>query len=153
MQVGGQRIKKWPIYPEIIEADLVINVPVVKHHGLSRATLCMKNYMGVIGGQINTWHQDLPTCLVDITAFMKPRLCVLDAVRILMRHGPQGGNPGDVKQLNSVAAGTDIVALDALGVELMGHDPADIRTVRAGFEAGLGQMDYRKLSLQELTLS
>jgi uncharacterized protein (DUF362 family) len=153
VEIGGQRILTWPLYPEIIEADLVINVPVVKHHGLSKVTLCMKNYMGVIGGQINTWHQDLPNCLVDITRFMKPRLCVLDAVRMLTGHGPQGGNPADVATPLTVAAGTDIVALDAWGAELLGHRPADIRTVRAGFEAGLGQMDYRQLAVTELMVS
>lgn len=153
VDLGGQRLRQWPLYPEIIESDLVINVPIVKHHALARATLGMKNYMGVIGGRISSWHQALPACLCDITAYMQPRLCVLDAVRILTRHGPQGGNPADVKQLNTVAAGTDIVALDAFGAELLGHRPDEIDTVRAGHEAGLGQMDYHQLALRELTLS
>jgi len=152
-ELGGKRLQKWPLYPEIVESDLVINVPIVKHHSLSRVSLCMKNYMGVIGGQISSWHQALPACLCDITAFMRPRLCVLDAVRILTAHGPQGGNPADVKQLNTVAAGTDIVALDALGAELLGHRPEDIATVKAGFDAGLGQIDYRQLALRELAVS
>jgi uncharacterized protein (DUF362 family) len=153
VDLKGKRLTTWPVYPEIIEADLVINVPIVKHHGLSRVSLCMKNYMGIVGGQRNAWHQDLPTCLVDITAYMKPRLCVLDAVRVLTNHGPQGGNTADVKRLDTVAAGTDIVALDAFGAELLGHEPGTIETVRAGHEAGLGEIDYRKLSLREVVVS
>ena len=48
MDIHGERLKMHPVYPEIYECDLVINVPVVKHHSLSRLTVCMKNYMGVI---------------------------------------------------------------------------------------------------------
>jgi uncharacterized protein (DUF362 family) len=154
VKLGGERLEEWPLYPEIIESDLVINVPIAKHHGLSRATVAMKNYMGVIGGQRNAWHQALPECLVDITRFMKPRLCVLDAVRILTNHGPQGGNPADVKLTGIVAAGTDIVAIDALGAEILDHDPNEIQTVKKAHEAGLGEIDYRgKLAVEELTVS
>jgi uncharacterized protein (DUF362 family) len=154
VSLAGQRLIMWDLYPEILEADLVINVPIAKHHGASTVTFCMKNYMGVIGGQRSAWHQDIPACLVDITRFMKPRLCVLDAVRTLTRHGPQGGDPADVAILGTVAAGTDIVALDALGCELMGHKPADIGTVKAAHDAGLGRMDFREaLAVAELQVS
>lgn len=153
MKIGGGRLDKWPLYPEIVESDLVINVPIVKHHGLSKATLCMKNYMGVIGGNRGSWHQDLPSCLVDITAFMKPRITVLDAVRLLTAHGPQGGNPMDVERRNTVAAGTDIVALDAFGAELLGFGPPAIATIRAAEAAGLGTADYRSLAPTEATES
>ncbi len=153
VEVGGKRLKTWPVYPEILAADLLINVPVVKHHGLSRASLCLKNYMGVVGGDRGRWHQDLATCLCDITAFLKPRLCLLDAIRVLTAHGPQGGNPADVRPLRTVAAGTDIVALDGLGAELLGLQPARIDTLRAAAAAGLGRLDYRELPHTELTVS
>ncbi|MBD3336451.1 MAG: DUF362 domain-containing protein [Candidatus Eisenbacteria bacterium] len=153
MDLGGVRLQTWPVYPEIVEADLVINVPIAKHHGLSRATLAMKNYMGVVGGQRNAWHQDLPNCLSDITAFMQPRLTVLDAVRVLTNHGPQGGSLDDVEQKNVVAAGTDIVALDAFGAELLGHEPRRIRTIPAAEERGLGTADYRSLAVKELAIA
>jgi uncharacterized protein (DUF362 family) len=153
MEIGGRRIKRWLLYPEIIESDLVINVPVAKHHGLSMASVCMKNYMGVIGGQVSAWHQGLPDCLCDITAFMKPRLCVVDAVRALVRHGPTGGNPADVDAPLAVAAGSDPVALDAWGAELLGLHPEQVRTIVAGQQAGLGTADYRSLPLREQHVS
>lgn len=153
MKIGGERLETWPVYPEIIESDLVINVPVVKHHSLSRASLCVKNYMGVIGGRRGTWHQDLPRCLADITAFMKPRLCVLDAVRALKNNGPTGGNPADVIHPRVVAAGTDPVALDAFGVELLGMPLEAVTTVTYAARSGLGTTDYRSLGPVERTLS
>jgi uncharacterized protein (DUF362 family) len=98
-------------------------------------------------------HQDIGTCLAELTHFMKPRICVLDAMRILTNHGPVGGDLHDVAVKATVAAGVDIVALDALGCELLGRKPADISTVVKGQQAGLGKMDYRKLNLRELSVS
>jgi len=151
--INGEVLKEWELYPEIIESDLVINVPVAKHHSLSTATLCMKNYMGIIGGNRGQWHQDFAGYLCDITAFMKPRLCVLDAVRVLTANGPTGGSLNDVKRLDTVAAGVDIVALDAFGAELLGHRPEQLPSVRRGQEMGLGIADYRKLAMREVSVS
>lgn len=153
MKIGGNRLDMHPVYPEIVESDLVINVPVCKHHGSTRVSLCMKNYMGVVEKR-RVFHQDLPTTIADITQFMKPELCVLDATRMLTDHGPTGGDPRDVKVMNTVAAGTDIVALDAFGSELLGNKPAEIGTVTKGHEYKLGEIDYRnKLNLKEVALS
>ncbi len=149
----GQRLDKWPLYPEIIECDLVINTPIAKNHAIAQATLAMKNYMGVIGGKRADWHQDLGNCLADITAYMKPRLTVLDCIRVLTAHGPTGGNLDDVKRTDTLVASTDVVALDAFGAELLGYKPQDIKSVVAGQAAGLGQIDYRKLALKELDVA
>ncbi len=151
--LGGKRLEKWPLYGEIMEADLIISAPVIKHHGLSKVTGCMKNYMGLIGGKRNAWHQDLPACLRDIVGYLKPRLSVLDAVRVLTDHGPQGGDPNDVVRKDMVAVGTDIVALDAWGAELLGHRPEEIAYIQTAHEAGLGEIDYRKLDPMEVTLT
>ena len=156
VDVQGERVKTLLLYPDVIESDLVINMPIVKHHVLSNATLCMKNYMGVMDNR-QPFHQDFAACLADITRYMKPRLCVLDAVRVLKDHGPVGGKAEDVVVKTTVAAGTDIVALDALGLELLGRDPADVKKARAiikyAEQAGLGKADYRSLVLKETAVS
>jgi len=153
MQLGGEFLDKWPIYLEIAEADLVINVPILKHHGLTKCTMAMKNYMGVIGGNRSTWHQNMEACVADITQFMKPKLTVLDAVRVLTDHGPQGGNPDDVDVRGIVAASTDIVALDSFGATLLGHNPAEIGYVAAAANRGLGTLDFASLNPVEKILS
>jgi len=152
MEINGQSLKTHPVYPEIVECDLVLNVPIAKHHSLARITCCMKNYMGVIEDR-QRFHQDMPVCIADITAFMKPRICVLDAIRILTANGPTGGDLNDVKHTYTLAAGTDIVALDALGAELLGNNPTDIDSVVAGEKRGLGVMNYKSLALKELEVA
>jgi uncharacterized protein (DUF362 family) len=154
--VKGERLKTLMLYPDIIDCDLVINVPVVKHHVLTNATLVMKNYMGVMDNR-QPFHQDFATCLTDLTRFMKPRLSVLDAVRILTAHGPSGGKPEDVAVKTTVAAGVDAVALDALGVELLGKDPAEMKKaasiIKYAAESGLGKANYRALALKEIAVA
>ena len=60
-------------------------------------------------------------------------------MRILTAHGPTGGNLQDVEVKTTVAAGVNIVALDALGAELLGRKPADVRHHRQGREGRAGQ--------------
>jgi len=151
-EIGGEKVKTIPMFPEILECDVVINCPVVKHHRLSTATLCMKNYMGVIENR-KVFHQDIPACLVDITRFMKPRITLLDATRILVDHGPSGGDLKDVRTLLAVAAGTDIVALDAWGADVMGRKPGEIPSIAAAEKAGLGRSDYRALAPKEIAIA
>jgi uncharacterized protein (DUF362 family) len=150
--IGGERVKTIPIFPEILDCDLVINIAVAKHHRLTNATLCMKNYMGVIEKR-NVFHQAMPVCVADLTRFMKPRIAILDAIRILTAHGPKGGDPADVALKTTVAAGVDLVALDALGAEILGKKPTDVPTIVKGQEVGLGKIDYRSLALKEVTVS
>lgn len=152
--IQGEKLKQIPVYPEIIDCDLVINVPIVKHHVLAKLTMCMKNYMGVVE-QRQKFHQDLPTCITDITRFMLPitRLNILDASRILTAHGPSGGKLEDVQVKMTMAASTDIVALDAWGCEVIGKKASEIGTVVKAQEAGLGKVDYRSLALREIAVS
>ena len=82
---------------------------------------------------------------------------MLDAVRILNDHGPTGGKLEDVAVKSTVAAGVDIVAIDALGLELLGKEPAETKKAAAiikyAQEAGLGKANYRSLALKELAVS
>ena len=150
--INGERLKSHPIFPEIMECDLVVNVPIVKHHSLAGVTMCMKNYMGVIDNR-KMFHQAIADYVADLTRFMKPRICVLDAFRILKAHGPVGGDLRDVVLKTTIAAGVDIVALDAFGAELMGKKATDIKTVVKGQAVGLGKIDYRSLALREFSVT
>ena len=91
MALKGEWIKEWEILLDVVESDKIINVPIAKHHSLCRLTLGAKNWLGATGGARNQFHQSLDKAVVDLAAFFKPQLTVLDAYRILVRNGPQGG--------------------------------------------------------------
>jgi uncharacterized protein (DUF362 family) len=152
MRINGHFLKSWPLYTEVFEADKVINIPIAKTHGLSKLTLGMKNWMGVMGGWRGRIHQRVDESIVDLAMFIRPALTLLDAVRILTANGPQGGSLADVRQLNMVIAGTDAVAVDAFGATLFGMKPAELGCVRIGHQIGLGRMDLEKMNIKRIAV-
>jgi uncharacterized protein (DUF362 family) len=146
----GEAIKSWPLYRDILEADKIINVPIAKHHSLSGLTLSFKNWMGVMGGSRGRIHQNINESLVDLATVIRPTLVVLDAVRILTANGPQGGNLKDVKQLDTIVAGVDQVAMDSFGATLFGKKGADLGVVAAAHRRGIGTMDLDKLVIKKI---
>jgi uncharacterized protein (DUF362 family) len=152
MKIGGETLKTWPIYTEAVEADKLINIPIAKVHGTSRLTLGMKNLMGVMGGWRGRIHQRIDGSLVDLAAFVKPSLVIIDAVRILTGNGPQGGDLADVKRLDTIVVCADQVAADAYGAMLFGLKPADLGCVRLGQQAGLGTANLEKLNIRKIDL-
>ena len=147
---GGVAIQSWPLYTELLEADKIINVPIAKHHSLSKLTLAHKNWMGMMGGNRGKIHQQVDDCIVDVTLVIKPCLTVLDAVRILTAHGPQGGHPEDVKKLDTVIAGVNQVSVDAYGTTLFGKKPEYLDYLVKASRRGLGVMDLDKLKIRKL---
>ena len=146
--VGGRVLGEWPVFRPFLTPDKVINVAPVKHHGLSGATIGMKNWYGLLGGRRNLLHQDIHGSIFDLAHFMRPTLTVIDAVRVLVRNGPQGGSYRDAEERGLLAATTDLVAGDAWGVELLGRKPLDIGYVRLA-DGVLGTADWRSLRVKE----
>jgi uncharacterized protein (DUF362 family) len=150
--LNGEHLKEWEVYSEFISADKIINVPATKHHSLSLVTLGMKNWLGALGGNRNQLHQGLDFAMVDLAAFFKPVLTVLDAYRVLFRNGPQGGRLSDVKENKTVVAGVDYVAIDAMGATFLEVDPQQLRFLQIAQERGLGEARLEKLTIEKRTL-
>jgi uncharacterized protein (DUF362 family) len=149
MALQGAWLKDWEVVQDIIESDKIINVPIAKHHSLCRLTLGMKNWLGAVGGARNQFHQDLNKAVVDLAAFFKPRLTVLDAYRILVRNGPQGGRVSDTELRKTVAASADPVAVDAFAASLFPVDPRELPYLALAQERGLGEPDLTKVRFEE----
>lgn len=150
VSIPGRVLKRWPLYTEILEADKVINVPIAKHHSLTRLTLSMKNWFGAIGGRRDLLHQQPDQVIADLALVFKPALTVLDAYRVLVANGPQGGSLADVRLLSTVVAGTDQVAIDAYGATLFGLKGPDLGYLMKAAEMSLGQWDLSKLRLKKV---
>ncbi len=112
----------------------------------------MKNWLGAIGGARNQLHQKLDEAIVDLQAFFKPTLTVLDAYRILVRNGPQGGRPSDTQLVKTVVAGVDAVAVDTLGASFFGVRPEELLYLRLAQERGLGTFQLEKLRVEKRTI-
>jgi uncharacterized protein (DUF362 family) len=144
-------LKSTKVYTDILKADLLINVPIAKHHGSSRLTLGMKNLMGVIQNR-SALHMDLHQCIADLNTLIKPQLTVVDAVRILTANGPTGGNLADVQKLDTVIASRDVVAADSYAASLFGLKPEDLGYILISTQMGLGRSDLQNMNVRVIEL-
>src|SRR5574341_1606982 len=147
----GLDLRKCDIFEDILKADVLINVPIAKHHSLARLTVGMKNLMGMIRDR-PAMHGNLGQRLADLASRLRPALTVVDAVRILRDHGPTGGSLDDVQQLDTVIASPDIVAADSYAATLFGLKPEDLSYVQAGAAMGLGRSDLDSLRVEEVNV-
>ncbi len=138
--IGGVVLSSWEVLAAVLQADRLINVPVVKHHSLSRLTCGLKNHMGLLGGSRGRLHQEIHACVVDLAAAFRPALTVVDATRVMVRNGPTGGRLDDLKTVNAVAAGTDAAACDAWAARQLGLDPYDVPAIVQAEGRGLGRV-------------
>ncbi len=153
----GVALKKQNVAKDLLDADCIIAAPLAKSHGSAKVTFCMKGWMGMVEDR-GYWHSsvDLNQAIADIATIIKPKLIVLDATRALITGGP--GGPGDVVKLNTVAAGTDQVAMDAFGLTLAkfgggeGYKLEDVPYIKMAADLGVGNYDLTKLTILRQTL-
>ncbi len=147
----GVDLKTTRIYDEVLNADVLINIPIAKNHELALLTLGMKNLMGVIADR-PMMHAYLGQRLADLNSRVRSNLVIIDAVRMLMKHGPTGGNLSDVNQANTIVASADIVAADSYAATLFGYRPDDLDYIKKGAKLGLGVKDLDSLKIEEINL-
>jgi uncharacterized protein (DUF362 family) len=152
MPINGDSLSEWEVFTDFVETDKIINVPIAKTHSLTRLTLGMKNWLGAIGGNRNQLHQNIELAMIDLAAFFKPVLTVMDGYRILLRNGPQGGRLSDVQIHKTVAAGVDYVALDAVGATFFDIKPQELRFLQIAKEKGRGEIDLENLDIEKRTI-
>jgi len=144
----GRAMKSDTCIKAVLKADVFINVPIAKTHGMTKLTLGMKNLMGCTWDR-QAWHQNsLNQCIADYATAIRPDLIVLDANRILLTDGPKG--PGKTKDVGKVIAGVDPVAVDAYGATLFGMKPEDIGHIRLANEMGVGEIDLAKVKIKNV---
>jgi uncharacterized protein (DUF362 family) len=149
---NAKSLHKFEFYKDALETDCdcYINIPIAKHHNSSKLTLGLKNAMGVIGGNRGEIHKEnIHQRIADLNLVIRPKLTIVDATRILLRNGPSGGNPADVKVLDTLVASADIVAADAYSTSFFDLKPQDVGAIAAAKELGLGESDLSKVKVVE----
>ncbi len=153
---NGRQLKTMEVAAEVLDADVLIAVPVGKSHGASGVSLSMKGMMGLIYDR-TSFHSrfDLHEAIVDMASVLKPALAVIDGTRILSTGGP--GGPGEVIPLNVVVASADMVAADAQMVALgtwygKKFQPNQVRHIKLAAERGLGIADLSTLNVKTIKL-
>ncbi|MGD8344755.1 MAG: DUF362 domain-containing protein [Desulfobacterales bacterium] len=124
----GQLTKHFDIITPVYEAQAIFNLCKMKTHVFTGMTGAVKNIFGVVPGLAKPgYHAKLNDVrrfagmLLDLAAYVSPRLTIMDAVVAMEGDGPGAGDPRPVGLL----LGSDNpLALDVVAGEIMNLDPA-----------------------------
>lgn len=149
VKIGGKVLTDADFSKDVLEADVFINMPILKHHNITDLTMGLKNMMGLVWDR-GFFHssRDLDRCIAELASFRRPSLTIMDAIRGITDKGPYG--PGPIKEYNQVVFGVDPVAVDAYGATLFGTKPVKIDHLRHAGEMGLGKLDWEKLAVKRV---
>jgi uncharacterized protein (DUF362 family) len=148
VDTGGKTLKKILYSTDVLEADVFINFPKLKHHSTTKMTMSLKNLMGIVYDRQYFHSTDLNRTIAELTAFQKADLIIMDATRGITTKGPRG--PGKIKEWNQVVFGVDPVAVDAYGANLFGMDPLKLKHLKIAADLGVGEMDLTKINVTKV---
>ncbi|MBI5458777.1 DUF362 domain-containing protein [Methanobacterium sp.] len=143
--------RDYHIAKPVLDADLLINLPKIKTHGLTVFTCAIKNLYGTVPGFTKVeYHKQAPkpsefaARVVDIFAVNQPCLHIVDGVVGMEGSGPSAGDP---RKLGMILAGTDGVALDSFITHTLGRNPLEVPTNSIAYEQGLGESDIKMINV------
>jgi uncharacterized protein (DUF362 family) len=141
----GKGITSDLIVRDVLNANVLINLPIAKHHGSSVVTIGMKNWMGVSWNRGSYHSVGLHQCIADLNTKVRARLTIVDCFRVLIDGGP--GGPGQIREPRVLVAGTDPIALDCYACRYLFRDPSDVPHLVIGAQMGIGQFDLSQLNI------
>ena len=159
----GVALKKAKVNRTALDCDVLIDLPIAKHHAGTGFTGCLKNFMGACHRETNQFfhsgsgakgeYEDiafLSQCIADVNLVRRLDLNVCDGSEFLLTNGPAG--PGELRQAHKVIVGTNPVSVDAYGCTLLGLTAAKVAMIGLAAAHGLGEPDLAKLSIREAKL-
>jgi len=152
---GGKLLRRARIPKLVLEADCLINVPVMKTHFYTLVTLGIKNMHGILPDDLKTYahKEDLDQFLVDIIKIRPPDLTVIDGIRALQGYDHHVSMK-DIVEMGLIIASRDVVAADAVASAVMGFDPLDeITHIRIAHMEGVGVGDLNRIVVKGRSVS
>lgn len=137
----GNTFHQLEVARDVLEADVVINLPKLKTHQMMGVTCAVKNLFGAVVGmrkprlhlQAGEDKAFFALMLLDLADFLRPALTIVDAVVAMEGDGPGSGDP---VQIGALLAGADPVAVDTAALRLLGVRPETVWTQRMARESG-----------------
>jgi len=147
------RVPEAKLYGEIelskyvVEADVLVNVPTMRKHGLSGLTLSIKNLYGLVSlRQRYIMHsRSLYWGLIDIAKAVK------DKLKLTVMDGILATTNGVLAPIGLILVSTDFVALDTVTAKILGWDPMKLETIKYAYQEKLGEAQVDKIELEGLT--
>jgi uncharacterized protein (DUF362 family) len=147
----GKVLKRVRLPRSVLEADVFITVPKMKTNIFTEVTLSLKNQQGILlwGDKQKAHRTDIDQKFPDLYKAVKPDLAIVDGIWAVQGQGPAPFRDEYViRDMNTIVAGRDSVAVDAVASALMGFDPFEVRTTRIAHQEGLGEADLRNIEIK-----
>lgn len=153
---GGQAIRELKLCADVLDFDALVSIPVMKTHMHTCVTLAVKNMKGCLWRRSKidlhmlapvegSDEKPLNIALADMATILRPHFAIVDGTVGLEGLGPSAGEP---KPVDTVLAGFDAFAADALACRVMGIDPRKAPHLRLAEERGLGSLDVDALPIE-----
>ena len=160
---GGLMFDQYPLHQRAVEADAMISVQKLKNHAFMGVTLCLKNLFGLMPtqplGRPRFYYHHLvrmPYMLADLGRIYNPTLNIIDG--LVGQAGEEWGHGDEPRICNTLIAGDQVIATDAVGAYLMGHDPQsdwltepfhrDRNSLLCAAEGGFGTVNLNEIDWQ-----
>jgi uncharacterized protein (DUF362 family) len=136
------------VFEKALNADFLINVPVLKAHCQTRLTCCMKNLKGCIPhDEMKRFHSlGLHKPIAALNAIIKTHYNVVDGICGDLSF-EEGGTPVEA---NRIITGQNPILVDSYCAELIGYKPDEIGYLSYGKQYGIGEYYSNKTKIIEL---
>lgn len=137
-------VPRFSITRTVRSCDAILNLPCLKvHNGEAVATICMKNMMGCIERpRRGEMHKDFTRMIIDLLKVVRPDVNVVDGL-VGRTWGEIHGEPVG---MGVMLAGTDMVAVDAVGAAAM--DMLKVPHIELAAQHGYGVADLARIEVR-----
>ena len=154
----GRTFHQLEVARDLLEADLVINLPKLKTHQMMGLTCAVKNMFGAVVGlrkpqlhlKAGSDKALFALMLLELCEQLKPALTIVDAVTGMEGDGPGSGDP---VQIGALLAGTEPLAIDTVAAALVGMDNDQVWTQRLALSSGRRGARLEEISILGARLS
>ena len=159
----GGTFQELEVARDLLEADVIINLPKLKTHQMMGMTCAVKNMFGAVVGlrkprlhlQAGTDKAFFALMLLELCEQLAPALSIVDAVIGMEGEGPGSGDPVSI---GALLAGSHPQAIDTVAAELLGLTSRQVWTQRQAIATGrpyvaLSQLELVGVPLTELKVT
>jgi uncharacterized protein (DUF362 family) len=165
VSIKGRYIEQVKLPRALLDADLVVNFPVLKVHRMTHVTLGMKNV--AVGSMTDDQKEKvihaigrpfilpdemvqegsgLDWAILELNLVLPVGFTVIDG--LVGQEGPGAPLTGQPVGAGVLVAGDNLVAVDTVGSKLMGVDPRKVAYLVMAEKAGLGPVDLDKIEIK-----
>lgn len=146
--VRGYRsnIKRVMLPRFLLEADHIINLPILKAHASMVFSCALKNIKGTVQDRVHMdmHKQNLTMAMMDVWYAVRADINIVDAIYAASGFSPHTPVPLEV---GCILGSKDPVAVDRVACDLVGIDPNMVDYFRVAEEAGMGNTDINDIEI------